>query len=130
MKLKELLKAQEPLKRLTEKRFRNYKTIRVLVNLRKAVDAEVDIYLEQEKKAIKAYAELDANGNPVLLSEGRIRLRDEKAKAEFDRELIALLEAEVENIKHITLREEDFCSDADMPTPNDVITLEPIVIFE
>lgn len=130
MKLKELLKTQEPLKRLTEKRFTNYKIIRALVGLRKAVDAEVDVYLEQERKAITAYAVLDEKGNPVLLAEGRVQLRDEKAKAAFEKELTELRETEIENISSITLWEDDFRSDEDFPTPDDILSLEPLVVFE
>ena len=130
MKLKELLVAQEPLKRLTEKRFTSYKTIRDIVNLRKAVDNEVEIYLEQEKKAISTYGKLDEKGNPIVLAEGKIQLRDEEAKKAFDKELTDLRESEIDNIKGITLREEDFRQVEDIPTPDEIITLEPIIRFE
>ena len=130
MKLKDLIRTREALTRLTEKRFTSYKVIRSLVALRKAVDAEVDIYLEQEKKAVKTYAELDEKGNPIILSEGRIRLKDEKSKTLFDQELTKLRESEVDGIKPVTLKEEDFCSLEEIPTPSDILLLEPIVVFD
>lgn len=130
MKLKDLIRTREALTRLTEKRFTSYKVIRSLVTLRKAVDAEVDIYLEQEKKAVKTYAELDEKGNPIILSEGRIRLKDEKSKTLFDQELTKLRESEVDGIKPVTLKEEDFCSLEEIPTPSDILLLEPIVMFD
>ena len=51
MKLIDVFKAREPLLRLTEKRFNNYKVLRQLVKARKAVTAEVEFYAEAEKKA-------------------------------------------------------------------------------
>ena len=44
MKLKTLLEANEPLKRLSEKRLASYKKMRELVKLRKAVEQEVSFY--------------------------------------------------------------------------------------
>ena len=130
MKLKDLLKAKEALMRLTDKHFNSYKTIRQLVALRKAVDAEVETYLAEEKKAITAYAELDEKGNPVILAEGRVRLKDEKSKVLFEKELTAIRETDIEGIDSITLKEEDFHSVEDIPTPNDILLLDPIVVFE
>lgn len=48
MKLKTVIEAKPALIRLTEKRFCNYRKIRELVKLRKAVETEFDIYVEQE----------------------------------------------------------------------------------
>ena len=62
MKLKDLIEANVPLKRLTEKRFVSYKKMRELVKLRKAVEQEVEFYATEEKKAISLYAETDASG--------------------------------------------------------------------
>lgn len=130
MKLKDLLTAVEALKRLTEKRFSSYKTIRNLVSLRKAVEEEVETYLEQEKKAIQTYAELDEKGKPILVAEGVVRLKDEQAKQAFDKELTELRETEVEGIERVVLCEGDFRSAEDLPTPDDLLALEPLVRFE
>ncbi len=65
MKLIDVFKAREPLMRLTEKRFNNYKVLRQLVKARKAVTAEVEFYAEAEKKAVAQYAEKDEKPKSV-----------------------------------------------------------------
>ena len=59
MKLKTLIEANEPLKRLTDKRFASYKKMRELVRLRKALELEIDFYATEEQKAVTVYAETD-----------------------------------------------------------------------
>ena len=54
MKLKTIVATKPALARLTEKRFSDYKKLREIVRLRKAVEAEFDFYVEQEKKAVEA----------------------------------------------------------------------------
>ena len=130
MKLKELLAANEPLKRLSEKRFASYKKIRELVRLRKAIEQETEFYAEEEKKAVKTYGELDDNGNPIFLEDGRLRLKDMDSKIAFENELTTLLETEVDGIEHISLCERDFRSLDDIPTVDDMIALEGVIIFE
>ncbi len=130
MKLKNIIQAKEPLKRLTEKRFTDFKVARKLVALRKVVDAETDFYIEEEKKAVEAYAEKNADGSPAFLSDGRIKLRDATAKTAFEQEISKLLETEVDTVAPITLKESDFHGADDIPTPNDMIALEGIVDFE
>ena len=46
MKLKQIIEATEPLKRLSEKRLASYKKMRELVKLRKAVEQELELELE------------------------------------------------------------------------------------
>ena len=87
MKLKTVIEAKPALIRLTEKRFCNYSKIRELVKLRKAVETEFDIYVEQEKKAVEAYAEKKKDGSPVLLEDGRIKLKDAPSKVAFEEEI-------------------------------------------
>lgn len=130
MKLIDVFKAREPLMRLTEKRFNNYKVLRQLVKARKAVTAEVEFYAEAEKKAVAQYAEKDEKGNPVILADGRIKLVDVDAKIAFDAEIAKLNETEVDGIERIVIRENDFASYADYPTPNDMALLDCIIAFE
>lgn len=130
MKLITIVGAKEALTRLTEKHFSNFKVARKLVALRKAVDAEVDFYAEQEKKAVDLYAEKDENGNPVFLGEGRLKLKDNDAKIAFEGEVKKLLDTEVDDIEPVLLRESDFRSADDLPTPGDMIALEGFVTFE
>ena len=47
MKLKHIIEAKEAIVRLTEKRFTDYKKLREIVRLRKAVEAEFDFYVKQ-----------------------------------------------------------------------------------
>lgn len=130
MKLKDLLSANEPLKRLSEKRLSSYGKMRELVKLRRAVESEVEFYLSEEQKSISAYAELDGNGAPIFLTDGRLRLRDMDAKIAFEKEISALRETDVEGISPITLCESDFRATDDIPTADDMIALEGVIIFE
>lgn len=130
MKLLTIVSAKDALNRLTDTHFSNFKIARKLVALRKAVDAEVDFYSEQEKKAVDLYAEKDDKGNPVFLGEGRLKLRDNDAKIAFEAEIKKLLDTEVDDIEPVTLKEGDFRSADDLPSPGDMIALEGFVIFD
>lgn len=130
MKLKELLGANEPLKRLSEKRFVSYKKMRGLVKLRKAVEQEVEFYATEERKAIDTYAELGKDGLPSFLEDGRLRLKDMESKIAFEKEISNLLETEVDGIEPLFLCESDFRSTEDIPTVDDMIALEGVIIFE
>lgn len=66
MKLKHIIEAKDSIVRLTEKRFSDYKKLREIVKLRKAVEAEFDFYAEQEKKAVDDYAEKKQDGTPRI----------------------------------------------------------------
>ena len=130
MKLNDILVANEALKRLSEKRFSSYAKMRELVKLRKAVEQEVDFYAKEETKAVNTYAEVDEGGSPIFLSDGRLRLKDMEAKIAFEKEIATLRETEVDGIVPITLCERDFRSADDIPTVDDMIALEGVIIFE
>ena len=130
MKLNDILVANEALKRLSEKRFSSYAKMRELVKLRKAVEQEVDFYAKEETKAVNAYAEVDEGGSPIFLSDGRLRLKDMEAKIAFEKEIDTLSETEVDGIVPISLCERDFRSPDDIPTVDDMIALESVIIFE
>lgn len=129
MKLIELLQAQTPLKRLTEKNFNNYKVLRELAKLRKAVESEVEFYTEQERKAVELYADKDDKGQPIILENGRIKLKDIEAKQAFDEELTKLRALEVDGITKVVVGEDDFRSSADYPTPDEMLALECVIDF-
>ena len=130
MKLKTIIETKPALERLTEKRFSDYKKLREIVKLRKSVETEFDFYVEQEKKAVDAYAEKKPDGTPVFLEDGRIKLKDPKAKAAFEEDITRLQETEVDDVTPIKLTEADFLSASDLPTPGDMIALEGLIIFE
>lgn len=129
MKLIELLQAQMPLKRLTEKNFNNYKVLRDLAKLRKAVDAEVEFYTEQERKAVQLYADKDDKGQPVVLADGRLKLKDIEAKNAFDDELTKLRALDVDGISKVVVQESDFRSSVDYPTSDEMLALECVIDF-
>lgn len=130
MKLYELLNAQAPLRKLTEKNFSNYGILRELARLRKAVDAEVEFYTEQEKKAINEYADKDENGQPIFVSGGHLKLKDTAAKAAFEEEITKLRDVEITDISKVAIKETDFHTNEDYPTPDDMIALECVIDFE
>lgn len=129
MKIKKIVTARDALARLTEKRFTDYKKVRAIVKLRQAVDAEFEIYAAEEKKAVDTYAEMSADGTPAFLPDGRLKLKDEKAKVAFESEIAALLDSEVDSIEPIQITEKDFRSADDLPTPDDMIALDGLVDF-
>ena len=130
MKLKTIVATKPALARLTEKRFGDYKKLREIVKLRKSVETEFDFYVEQEKKAVEAYAEKKKDGTPVFLEDGRIKLKDPKSKDAFEAEIIRLQETEIDGITPITLSERDFLTPDDLPTASDMLALEGIIEFE
>ena len=130
MKLKTIIATKPALARLTEKRFSDYKKLREIVKLRKAVESEFDFYVEQEKKAVEAYAEKKKDGTPVFLEDGRIKLKDPKSKDAFEAEIIRLQETDIDGITPITLSERDFLTPDDLPTASDMLALEGIIEFE
>lgn len=130
MKLNDILVANEPLKRLSEKRFSSYKKMRELARLRKAVEQELEFYATEEMKAVNAYAEVNEGGSPIFLPDGRLRLKDAEAKIAFEREIAILRETEVDGITPVSLCERDFRGAEDIPTADDMIALEGIIIFE
>lgn len=129
MKIEKIVTAREALTRLTEKRFTDYKKVRAIVKLRQAVDAEFEFYAAEEKKAVDTYAEKNGNGTPAFLPDGRLKLKDEKAKVDFESEIAALLDTEVDSIEPVKITEKDFRSADDLPTPDDMIALDGLVDF-
>jgi len=98
--------------------------------LRKKVEAEVEFYLEQEKKLIETYAERNKAGNPVILESGRVQLKDVESKTAFENEITSLRSLEVDGIQPVKLKESDFRDACDIPTPNEWIYLESIISFD
>ena len=129
MKLKFIVESKDAIVRLTEKRFSDYKKLREIVKLRKAVEAEFEFYCTQEKKAVDTYGEISDKGTPAFLPDGRLKLKNAEAKEAFEKEIAKLLDTEVDDFTIITLKESDFLSAEDLPTPKDMLALEPIISF-
>ena len=129
MKLKFIVEAKDAIVRLTEKRFTDYKKLREIVKLRKAVEAEFEFYCDQEKKAVETYGEMSDKGTPAFLPDGRLKLKNAEAKEAFETEIKKLLDTEVGDFKIITIKESDFLTADDLPTPSDMLLLENIIDF-
>lgn len=129
MKLKHIIEAKEAIVRLTQKRFTDYKKLREIVRLRKSVEAEFEFYCEQERKAVETYGEKTDKGTPAFLSDGRLKLKDIASKEAFEKEIAKLLDTEVGDFTIITIKESDFLSAEDLPTPGDMLVLENIINF-
>ena len=129
MKLKHIIEAKDAIVRLTEKRFTDYKKLREIVRLRKQVEAEFEFYCEQEKKAVDTYGEKSDKGTPAFLPDGRLKLKDIASKEAFEQEIAKLRDTEVGDFVIITIKESDFLSADDLPTPSDMFLLENIINF-
>ena len=129
MKLKHIIEAKDAIVRLTEKRFTDYKKLRGIVKLRKSVEAEFEFYCDQEKKAVETYGEKSDKGTPAFLPDGRLKLKDVESKEAFEAEIKKLLDTEVGDFKIITIKESDFLTADDLPTPSDMLLLENIIDF-
>lgn len=129
MKLIELLNALIPLRVLTETRFTSFRKSRELAILRKKVEFEGDFYSKEEKKIVEAYAARNENGEPIILEGGRIQLKDIESKIAFEKEINELRNTEVEDIEKVSLSEDDFADKDRIPTPNELLALEPIIEF-
>lgn len=129
MKIIDLLNAKDAIQALTEKRFTSFKKVRELVDLKKAVDAEIEFYAGEERKIVETYAKKDDKGSPIILEGGRIQLDSIEKKNAFEKEVSELRNLEVDKIKPTTLRTCDFRNGEDIPTPAEVLVLEGIVDF-
>ena len=58
-----------------------------------------------------------------------MKLKDVQAKEAFEAEIKKLLDTEVGDFAIITIKESDFLSAEDLPTPKDMLVLEPIISF-
>ena len=129
MKLIEILNALIPLRALTETRFTSFRKSRELAILRKKVEFEADFYAKEEKKIVETYAKKNESGEPIILEGGRIQLNDAESKIAFDKEITDLRNTEVDDIVKVALRDSDFADTSKIPTPYELIALEPIIEF-
>ncbi len=129
MKIIDLLNAKGAIQSLAEKRFTSFRKVRELVDLKKAVDAEIEFYVGEERKIVEAYAKKDDKGEPIILEGGRIQLDSIEKKNAFEKEVSELRNLEVDKIKPISLRTGDFRNEEDIPTPAEVLALDGIIDF-
>ena len=130
MKLIEILTANESLKKLANSKFNSFKKAYELSKLRKQVDEEVNFYVEEEKKIVETYASKGEDGKPIFLDGGRIKLDSIEAKNNFEKEINELRELEIDKISKVTINSNDFKSEDDIPTPNEILALEVLIDFK
>lgn len=128
MKIIDILAASDNLKKLVNVRFSSFKVTRSITNLVKQCDEEIKFYMAEMQKLINIYAEKGEDGNPVFNENGNIKLIDQEAKNNFDKEYKDLSETDVsDNVHKINLSESDFCDPADLPTPAEMMALESVI---
>lgn len=128
MTLGELFTAKELIKKLSDTKFKSFKTIRSVVNLVKQSDEELKFFSTQINGLINVYSEKGADGKPITLQNGNIKLSDESAATSFNKEYTDLLSVDVsDKIHKIEISESDFASVNDMPTPAEMLILDPII---
>lgn len=130
MNLENVVTVKPVLQTLSEKRLTSYNKAREIASLQKAVNAEYDFYVQEERKIIEVYAEKDGNGFPVFVDNSRVRLKDAEATKAYEEEIKALRATEIDPIAPVTLCEADFRTPDDFPTAAEMIALESFVIFE
>lgn len=127
MKIYEILNARDSLVKLLDKEFTNFKVVRELAGLRKAVEAEVEFYVGEEKKLIDKHAEKDPAGNPIFVDGGRVKIKSVEDRNEFEKKVNELRNLDVE-IKKVTLSASDF-KEGNAITPNEYLALETLIDF-
>ena len=130
MKLIEILTANEALKKLANSKFNSFKKAYELSKLRRQVDEEVNFYVDEEKKIVETYASKGEDGKPIFLEGGRIKLDSLEAKNSFEKEINELRELEIDKISKVTIKSNDFKSEDDIPTPNEILALEVLIDFK
>ena len=128
MKITDILTASDNLKKLVNVRFSSFKVTRSIANLAKQCDEEIKFYMTEMQKLINVYAEKGEDGNPIVLENGNIKLIDQEAKDNFDKEYKDLSETDVsDNVHKVNLSESDFRDPADLPTPSEMMALEGVI---
>lgn len=128
MTINDILAAREPLIKLSSKKFTSFKVVRAIAILVREVNGEYEFFNTQFRELLDLYADKDVNGNPILIQNGNIKLKDEEAKRSFDKKYSELLSVDVSDTVHkIDILEADFQNKADYPTPSEMIALETVV---
>lgn len=101
----------------------NARTAFKITKISKALENEYAIFLDGQNKLVAKYAEMDENGQPVMLDNTSIKIQQDKI-AECNRELQDLLNTEVElNVPKLSLNE----IDALQLSPNMMNSLMPFI---
>lgn len=130
MILGDLININPALDRLMNKRFKNFKIVRELAILSKAIQEEVKFYTMQETELVKLYAAYDDKGQIIFTGPNSIKLKDSADKVEFEKQLEALRSIDVsDRIKVVKISEDDFQTENDLITPADLVLLSSVIEF-
>lgn len=128
MTINDILAAREPLIKLSSKKFTSFKVVRSIAILVREVNGEYEFFNTQFRELLNLYADKDATGNPILIQNGNIKLKDEESKKAFDQKYAELISVDVSDTVHkIDILEDDFQNKTDYPTPSEMIALETII---
>lgn len=125
MKLIKLALSFPKFKDFAKYKFKTYTKSREIYELYKRIEKEYEYYIFEEQKMIETYAKKDENGLPQIDS-GKISFDTMENAQKYKNEINNLSELEIE-IKPIRVTETDLC---DIPTPEMMVALDEIVIFE
>jgi len=130
MLLKDVLSVNEALKKLCEKRLKNFKTSRSLSKLLKKVDDETGFYSQEYKKLLDIYAKKDPQGNLIMRGKSSFELKDPDSKVKYEQEFKDLLETDVGQFEPVSVNESDFVDTNDLPTAQEMNLLEIVINWD
>lgn len=64
------------------------------------------------------------------MEDGRIKLKDAPSKVAFEEEILRLQNSEIDGITPVSVSDGDFLTSDDLPTPDEMLSLEGIIVFE
>lgn len=129
MILNDVLKSSKAVTELSQKHLSDFAAAYAIANLKKAVDSDVEFFVNEEKKMAEKYAKKDENGKPMISQDGRITFVDVKDANSFNEEHIKLANTESTNVHRITVNPKCFIDSKEIPTPEQILLLEPVVAF-
>jgi hypothetical protein len=130
MKLNCMLNGSNALTELTKIHFTSFKTVHDIVTLKKKVDEEILFCIGQEKELIAKYGDKDEKGNPKVTNEGHVIFSNAADRDAFEKEVNALRDTDIEEVKMVTIKASDFRSQNDIPTPEQIIQLDGLIDFQ
>lgn len=106
MKLRKILDAQKAIIEITQMSFPP-EIARALMKLRQKIQNEYDFAAEEEAKFITKLVKKDDNGMPIMNDKGQMLFENNKDANIFNNHIRSLLEAEIDNIPSVTIRDSD-----------------------
>lgn len=127
--LAEILAVTQVFKSLTTKHFSNFSISYKIAKASKELDEHTKFYSEEERKLVTKYAVKDEKGQVKILDGNRISFKDQEDAMNFNKEIIALQQTEVDVFDPIEINFKDFKNNECDLTPADIIALEGFIDF-